>query len=153
MWLVQWHDKAVAVSSLGRAVASFPKHKNGFWLEVAMAVGSRSAAECQQKYVEEQQARGSKRQAKSSTTSDKPQRDIDVLVLGISLSLHHLKLGIYFVVGVTGTRQDLTGCFLSSSGVCSSRLRCVLLLQRGCGVGQWGVVKGQLPPCFSGVLL
>ncbi|KFO87352.1 Mis18-binding protein 1, partial [Buceros rhinoceros silvestris] len=70
------------VSSLGRAVASFPKHKNGFWLEVAMAVGSRSAAECQQKYVEEQQARGSKRQAKSSTVSDKPQRDTDVLVLG-----------------------------------------------------------------------
>lgn len=82
--LVLWHDKAVAVFSLGRAVASFPKHKNGFWLEVAMAVGSRSAAECQQKYVEEQQARGSKRQAKSSTMSDKRQWDTDVLVLGIS---------------------------------------------------------------------
>ncbi|NWR56619.1 M18BP protein, partial [Bucorvus abyssinicus] len=67
--------------SLGRAVASFPKHKNGFWLEVAMAVGSRSAEECQQKYVEEQQAKGSKRHAKSSTASDKPQRDTDVFVL------------------------------------------------------------------------
>ncbi|NXG93274.1 M18BP protein, partial [Stercorarius parasiticus] len=68
--------------SLGRAVASFPKHKNGFWVEVAMAVGSRSAEECHQKYVEEQQAKSSKTRAKKSTTSGKAeQKGIDILVL------------------------------------------------------------------------
>ncbi|KFR05855.1 Mis18-binding protein 1, partial [Nipponia nippon] len=59
--------------SLGRAVASFPKHRNGFWVEVAMAVGSRSAEECQQKYVEEQQAKGSKTHAKTTPASGKPE--------------------------------------------------------------------------------
>ncbi|NXL00968.1 M18BP protein, partial [Mesembrinibis cayennensis] len=69
--------------SLGRAVASFPKHKNGFWVEVAMAVGSRSAEECQQKYVEEQQAKGSKTHAKKTTASGKPeQKGTDILLLG-----------------------------------------------------------------------
>ncbi|NWH44046.1 M18BP protein, partial [Fregata magnificens] len=68
--------------SLGRAIASFPKHKNGFWVEVAMAVGSHSAEECQQKYVEEQQAKGSKARAKKSTTSGKPeQKGTDIFVL------------------------------------------------------------------------
>ncbi|NXR14748.1 M18BP protein, partial [Semnornis frantzii] len=57
--------------SLGRAVASFPKHKSGFWLEVAMAVGSRSAEECHQKYMEEQEAKGSKTHTKKSNTSAK----------------------------------------------------------------------------------
>ncbi|NXS41570.1 M18BP protein, partial [Balaeniceps rex] len=71
--------------SLGRAIASFPKHKNGFWVEVAMAVGSRSAEECHQKYVEEQQAKGSKTHAKKTTTSGKPeQKGTDILVLGKS---------------------------------------------------------------------
>ncbi|NXX44425.1 M18BP protein, partial [Tricholaema leucomelas] len=57
---------------LGRAVASFPKHKSGFWLDVAMAVGSRSAEECHQKYMEEQEAKGSKPCSKKSNTSAKP---------------------------------------------------------------------------------
>ncbi|NXW54970.1 M18BP protein, partial [Eurystomus gularis] len=60
--------------SLGRAVASFPKHKSGFWVEVAMAVGSRSAEECQQKYVEEQQAKGSKTHAKKSSAPGKAEQ-------------------------------------------------------------------------------
>ncbi|KFR17622.1 Mis18-binding protein 1, partial [Opisthocomus hoazin] len=60
--------------SLGRAIASFPKHKSGFWVEVAMAVGSRSAEECHQKYAEEQQAKGSKRHAKTTTASGKPEQ-------------------------------------------------------------------------------
>ncbi|XP_063146658.1 mis18-binding protein 1 [Candoia aspera] len=42
---------------LYRAVASFPKHKNGFWLDVAKTVGTRSAEECQQKYMTEQEGR------------------------------------------------------------------------------------------------
>ncbi|NWU98328.1 M18BP protein, partial [Upupa epops] len=68
--------------SLGRAVAAFPKHRNGFWVEVAMAVGSRSAEECHQKYVEEQQGRRAKAGAKKSTASGKLQRkETDPLVL------------------------------------------------------------------------
>ena len=35
------------------AVASLPKVKPGFWSDVAMAVGSRSADECQKKYMED----------------------------------------------------------------------------------------------------
>ncbi|NXQ91896.1 M18BP protein, partial [Nyctibius grandis] len=68
--------------SLGRAVASFPKHRNGFWVEVAMAVGSRSAEECQQKYVEEQQAKGSRTHAKKTGASGKPaQKGTGILAL------------------------------------------------------------------------
>ncbi|NXJ00095.1 M18BP protein, partial [Psophia crepitans] len=67
--------------SLGRAVASFPKHRNGFWVEVAMAVGSRSAEECHQKYMEEQQAKGSKARAKKPTASGKAeQKAMNVLI-------------------------------------------------------------------------
>ncbi|XP_009471036.1 PREDICTED: mis18-binding protein 1 [Nipponia nippon] len=66
-----WSDKEL--QKLYRAVASFPKHRNGFWVEVAMAVGSRSAEECQQKYVEEQQAKGSKTHAKTTPASGKPE--------------------------------------------------------------------------------
>ncbi|KFV73325.1 Mis18-binding protein 1, partial [Struthio camelus australis] len=59
---------------LGRAVTAFPKHKNGFWVEVAMAVGSRSAEECHQKYMEEQQANRSKTHATKKTASGKPEQ-------------------------------------------------------------------------------
>ncbi|EOA97318.1 putative DNA-binding protein C14orf106, partial [Anas platyrhynchos] len=56
------------------AVASLPKHRNGFWVEVAMAVGSRSAEECHQKYTEEQQSKASKRRATKATTSGKAEQ-------------------------------------------------------------------------------
>ncbi|KAM9381011.1 mis18-binding protein 1 [Phaethornis superciliosus] len=67
-----WTEKEI--QKLYRAVASFPKQRKGFWLEVAMAVGSRSAEECQQKYGEEQKAKGSKTQAKKKSTSGKPEQ-------------------------------------------------------------------------------
>nr|XP_009941670.1 PREDICTED: mis18-binding protein 1 [Opisthocomus hoazin] len=67
-----WSEKEL--QKLYRAIASFPKHKSGFWVEVAMAVGSRSAEECHQKYAEEQQAKGSKRHAKTTTASGKPEQ-------------------------------------------------------------------------------
>ncbi|NWR41204.1 M18BP protein, partial [Regulus satrapa] len=56
-----------------RAVAMFPKHRSGFWQEVAMAVGSHSAQECHSKYLEEQQGKGSKQQPKK-TSKGKPER-------------------------------------------------------------------------------
>ncbi|NWX89304.1 M18BP protein, partial [Nothoprocta pentlandii] len=54
-----WRSVRATGLFLGRAVAAFPKHRSGFWLEVAMAVGSRSAEECHHKYLEQQQAKGS----------------------------------------------------------------------------------------------
>ncbi|KAM9646189.1 mis18-binding protein 1 isoform 1-T1 [Trichechus inunguis] len=47
----EWNEKEI--QKLHRAFTSFPKHKPGFWSDVAMAVGSRSAEECQKKYMED----------------------------------------------------------------------------------------------------
>ncbi|NWZ83960.1 M18BP protein, partial [Poecile atricapillus] len=58
-----------------RAIATFPKHRSGFWKNVAMAVGSRSAQECQGKYLEEQQGKGSKQQHKKNTSGKSKQKD------------------------------------------------------------------------------
>ncbi|NXM32266.1 M18BP protein, partial [Oxyruncus cristatus] len=57
-----------------RAIAALPKHRSGFWQEVAMAVGSRSAQECHGKYLEEQEAKGSKTQAKRAKTGKPEQK-------------------------------------------------------------------------------
>lgn len=60
-----------------------------------MAVGSRSAEECHQKYVEEQEAKGSQTHAKKSTASGKAeQKGTDLLVLGILLFLKNFKFFI-----------------------------------------------------------
>ncbi|NWY50674.1 M18BP protein, partial [Chionis minor] len=74
-----WRDR-LWLCCLGRAMASFPKHRNGFWVEVAMAVGSRSAEECHRKYVEEQQAKGSRTHAKTTTASGKAEQKATVLI-------------------------------------------------------------------------
>ncbi|CAN8215728.1 unnamed protein product [Coccothraustes coccothraustes] len=66
-----WSEKEL--QKLHKAIAAFPKHRSGFWQEVAMAVGSRSAQECQGKYLEEQQGKGSKQQPRK-TTSGKPEK-------------------------------------------------------------------------------
>ncbi|XP_077639991.1 mis18-binding protein 1 isoform X2 [Lonchura striata] len=65
-----WSEREL--QNLHRAIATFPKHRSGFWQEVAMAVGSRSAEECQGKYLEEQEGKGSKQQPRR-TTSGKPE--------------------------------------------------------------------------------
>ncbi|KAE8586464.1 hypothetical protein XENTR_v10021676 [Xenopus tropicalis] len=64
-----WTEKEV--ERLYKAISSLPKHKNGFWVEVAMSVGSRSAEECQEKYLEKQQSKGSKAQSKKKSGSRK----------------------------------------------------------------------------------
>ncbi|XP_059706713.1 mis18-binding protein 1 isoform X2 [Haemorhous mexicanus] len=66
-----WSEKEL--QKLHKAIAAFPKHRSSFWQEVAMAVGSRSAQECQGKYLEEQQGKGSKQQPRK-TTSGKPEK-------------------------------------------------------------------------------
>nr|XP_033809390.1 mis18-binding protein 1 isoform X2 [Geotrypetes seraphini] len=68
---------------LKRAVSSLPKHKNSFWLDVAMAVGSRSAEECQQKHMEDQLAKSSKayttqKKLASSKKEEKGQKPVKI---------------------------------------------------------------------------
>ncbi|NXL13464.1 M18BP protein, partial [Setophaga kirtlandii] len=66
-----WSEKEL--QKLHKAIVAFPKHRSGFWQEVAMAVGSRSAQECQERYLEEQQGKAKKQQPRK-TTSGKPER-------------------------------------------------------------------------------
>ncbi|NWH94353.1 M18BP protein, partial [Aegithalos caudatus] len=68
-----WSEKEL--QKLRRAVVAFPKHRSGFWQDVAMAVGSRSAQECQEKFLEEQQGKGSKQQPKKATARKSEQKD------------------------------------------------------------------------------
>ncbi|NXB90589.1 M18BP protein, partial [Vidua chalybeata] len=58
-----------------RAIAAFPKHRSSFWQEVAMAVGSRSAEECQGKYLEEQEGKGSTWQPRRTTSEKSEKKD------------------------------------------------------------------------------
>ncbi|XP_054546159.1 mis18-binding protein 1 isoform X2 [Talpa occidentalis] len=52
-----WNEEEL--QKLHCAFTSLPKHKPGFWSDVAMAVGSRSAEECQKKYTENPRGKGS----------------------------------------------------------------------------------------------
>ncbi|XP_037690858.1 mis18-binding protein 1 [Choloepus didactylus] len=54
-----WNEKEL--QKLHCAFASLPKHKPGFWSDVAMAIGSRSAEECQRKYMEDPRGKGSQK--------------------------------------------------------------------------------------------
>ncbi|XP_027761532.1 LOW QUALITY PROTEIN: mis18-binding protein 1 [Empidonax traillii] len=74
-----WSEKEL--QKLYRAVAVLPKHRSGFWQEVAMAVGSRSAHECHGKYLEQQEAKGSKSQAKKAKARQPEQKDKKELVI------------------------------------------------------------------------
>ncbi|KAM5240128.1 mis18-binding protein 1 isoform 3-T5 [Hipposideros larvatus] len=55
----EWNEKEL--QKLHCAFASLPKHKPGFWSDVAMTVGSRSAEECQRKYMEDPRGKGSRK--------------------------------------------------------------------------------------------
>ncbi|XP_018087305.1 MIS18 binding protein 1 b isoform X3 [Xenopus laevis] len=68
----EWTEKEV--ERLYKAISALPKHKNEFWVEVAMSVGSRSAEECQEKYLENQQSRASKAQSKKKPESRKKEQ-------------------------------------------------------------------------------
>ncbi|KAB0395416.1 hypothetical protein E2I00_020091, partial [Balaenoptera physalus] len=58
----EWNKKELQKLHWQRsAFASLPKHKPGFWSEVAMAVGSRSADECQRKYMEDPRGKRSQK--------------------------------------------------------------------------------------------
>ncbi|XP_069591083.1 mis18-binding protein 1 isoform X2 [Ranitomeya imitator] len=68
----EWTEKEV--HRLYKAVSSLPKHKKGFWLDVAMAVGSRSAEECNEKYLERQQAKPSRAPPKKRVNASKKKK-------------------------------------------------------------------------------
>ncbi|XP_027578867.2 mis18-binding protein 1 isoform X3 [Pipra filicauda] len=74
-----WSEKEL--QKLYRAIAALPKHRSGFWQEVAMAVGTRSAEECHSKYLHEQEAKGSKPQAKKAKAGKPEQKDKKELVI------------------------------------------------------------------------
>uniref|UniRef100_A0A8C6ENB6 Mis18-binding protein 1 n=1 Tax=Marmota marmota marmota TaxID=9994 RepID=A0A8C6ENB6_MARMA len=52
----EWNEKES--QKLHCAFASLPKYKPGFWSDVAKAVGSRTAKECQKKYLEDPRGKG-----------------------------------------------------------------------------------------------
>ncbi|XP_057638877.1 mis18-binding protein 1 [Chionomys nivalis] len=56
----EWNEQEL--QKLHCAFTSLPKHKPGFWSNVAMAVGSRTADECQRKYIEDSQGKRSQKQ-------------------------------------------------------------------------------------------
>ncbi|XP_076797941.1 mis18-binding protein 1 isoform X2 [Arvicanthis niloticus] len=64
----EWTEQEL--QKLHRAFTSLPKYKPGFWSDVAMAVGSRTADECQKKYTEEPQGRGSQKHVSKKKQAD-----------------------------------------------------------------------------------
>ncbi|XP_010630914.1 mis18-binding protein 1 isoform X2 [Fukomys damarensis] len=70
----EWNEKEL--QKLHCAFASLPKHKPGFWSDVALVVGSRTAKECQKKYMEDPRGK----QSQKNTTKRKqanPKGDTD----------------------------------------------------------------------------
>ncbi|XP_066529325.1 mis18-binding protein 1 [Hoplias malabaricus] len=49
---------AKELQKLNEAVNCLPKHKSGYWVNVALVVGTRSAEECQEQYTAQHQTRG-----------------------------------------------------------------------------------------------
>lgn len=66
------HIMIVLCIPLDRAVNSLPKHKSGYWANVAYIVGTRSAEECQEQYNSNQKTnrRPRKRAQKAAATEE-----------------------------------------------------------------------------------
>lgn len=62
----EWSEQEL--QKLHCAFTSLPKHRPGFWSDVAVAVGSRSAEECQRKFTEDSRGNG----AQKHVTKKKP---------------------------------------------------------------------------------
>ncbi|KAI4902187.1 hypothetical protein NFI96_029555 [Prochilodus magdalenae] len=65
----KWTEKEL--QKLQEAVNILPKHKRGYWVNVALVVGTRSAEECQEQYTAHCQTRGRPRR-KQKENSSKP---------------------------------------------------------------------------------
>ncbi|KAL1789719.1 mis18-binding protein 1 [Sigmodon hispidus] len=64
----EWNEQEL--QKLHRAFTSLPKHKPGFWSDVAMAVGSRTADECQRKYLEDPSGKKPRRHVAKKKQAD-----------------------------------------------------------------------------------
>ncbi|XP_041131179.1 mis18-binding protein 1 isoform X2 [Polyodon spathula] len=64
-----WTKKEL--EKLYNSVAALPKHRSGLWLGVSMAVGTRSAEECQRKYTEGHHLNKKKANSKKKDTGSK----------------------------------------------------------------------------------
>ncbi|XP_036449829.1 mis18-binding protein 1 isoform X2 [Colossoma macropomum] len=65
----KWSEKEL--QKLNEAVNSLPKHKRGYWVNVALVVGTRSAEECQEQYTAHYQTRARPRR-KQKEKAPKP---------------------------------------------------------------------------------
>nr|XP_055028535.1 mis18-binding protein 1 isoform X1 [Misgurnus anguillicaudatus] len=72
----KWTEEEL--QKLHEAVNLLPKHKSGYWENVAYVVGTRSAEECQEQYNAHQQSnrRPRKRAQKKPTTTEQPEKAI-----------------------------------------------------------------------------
>ncbi|XP_060789886.1 mis18-binding protein 1 isoform X2 [Neoarius graeffei] len=70
-----WTDEEL--QKLHEAVILLPKHKSGYWVNVSMVVGTRSAEECQQQYTALYQTRGRAKGKNKSNASktDEPAKE------------------------------------------------------------------------------
>lgn len=55
-----------------RAVSSLPKHQSGFWVNVAMMVGTRSASECQEQHTCQQTLKVWRSRNKMARSKEEP---------------------------------------------------------------------------------
>ncbi|XP_040598949.1 mis18-binding protein 1 isoform X2 [Mesocricetus auratus] len=69
----EWNEQEL--QKLHCAFTSLPKHKPGFWSDVAMAVGSRTADECQRKYIEDTQGKRSQKHVSKKKQAKQVQND------------------------------------------------------------------------------
>ncbi|XP_072545929.1 mis18-binding protein 1 [Salminus brasiliensis] len=71
----KWTEKEL--QKLHEAVTSLPKHKSGYWVNVALVVGTRSAEECQEQYTAHYQTRGRPRgkQKEKASKSHEPGKE------------------------------------------------------------------------------
>lgn len=72
----KWTEKEL--QKLHEAVNSLPKHKSGYWANVAYVVGTRSAEECQEQYNVHQKTnkRPRKRASKKPAATEEPGKEI-----------------------------------------------------------------------------
>uniref|UniRef100_A0A8C9S3I2 Myb-like domain-containing protein n=1 Tax=Scleropages formosus TaxID=113540 RepID=A0A8C9S3I2_SCLFO len=72
-----WTEKEL--DKLRKAVTTLPKHKSGFWVNVAMMVGTRSAEECQEQYAQQQIVKARYRLRRSTALTSTKEADKETL--------------------------------------------------------------------------
>ncbi|XP_048830836.1 mis18-binding protein 1 isoform X2 [Brienomyrus brachyistius] len=68
-----WTEKEL--DKLHKAVSSLPKHQSGFWVNVAMMVGTRSATECQEQHTCQQTLKVRPSRNKTAPSKEEPAKE------------------------------------------------------------------------------